>query len=180
MIRPILPRAFRIASWLLPLACVWVAGAAYSQGTYLEPQRFLEEVFGGDVPHPKRLWITAAVKPQIKSILDHDLRTLRVRYWRRGDQTVWILEEIGKERPITTGLVVQNGVLTDIRVLVFRESRGWDVRYPYFTEQFHGATLGNDYGLDRHIDGISGATLSVTALKKLARLALLLHQHATA
>ncbi len=30
--------------------------------------------------------------------------------------------------------------------------------------------------LDRHIDGISGATLSVNAMKKMARLALLLHQ----
>jgi Na+-transporting NADH:ubiquinone oxidoreductase subunit NqrC len=30
--------------------------------------------------------------------------------------------------------------------------------------------------LDRHIDGISGATLSVNAINKLSRLALYLHQ----
>ena len=34
--------------------------------------------------------------------------------------------------------------------------------------------------LNRHIDGISGATLSVAAVNKLARLALMLHQHSEA
>ena len=48
---------------------------------------------------------------------------------------------------------------------------------PAFPAQFAGARLTSSQGLDRHIDGISGATLSVRALSRLARLALLLHRH---
>ena len=65
----------------------------------------------------------------------------------------------------------------DVKVLIFRESRGWEVRYPFFTDQFKGATLVTDNNLDRKIDGITGATLSVNALTKLGRIALLLHKH---
>jgi len=62
-------------------------------------------------------------------------------------------------------------------VLVFRESRGDEIRYPSFTEQFTGATLNNKQKLDRRIDGISGATLSVNALRKLAAVALQLSDY---
>jgi len=97
-----------------------------------------------------------------------------VRYWSRDERTAWILEEIGKTEPITTGIVVDKGAIARISVLIYRESRGWEVRYPFFTDQFKGATLNSTHELDRNIDGISGATLSVRALTRLARVALLL------
>jgi hypothetical protein len=67
--------------------------------------------------------------------------------------------------------------ILDVKVLIFRESRGWEVRYPFFTDQFKDATLTAERNLDRKIDGISGATLSVNALTKLARLALFLDSY---
>ena len=67
--------------------------------------------------------------------------------------------------------------ILEVKVLIFRESRGWEVKYPFFTDQFKGATLVSDNNLDRKIDGITGATLSVNALTKLGRIALLLHKH---
>jgi hypothetical protein len=100
---------------------------------------------------------------------------LRIRYWGEGSRTAWVLEEIGKVKPITVGLVINDDRLEKIRVLAFRESRGWEVRYPFFTDQFTGIGLNDDKQLNRSIDGISGATLSVRALEKLARLALYLH-----
>ena len=45
------------------------------------------------------------------------------------------------------------------------------------TLQFKDATLTTERNLDRKIDGISGATLSVNALTKLARLALFLDSY---
>ncbi|RMD70411.1 MAG: FMN-binding protein, partial [Gammaproteobacteria bacterium] len=138
------------------------------------PQAFLKETFG-EVPKPRLLWITKDLKKGIRDILGHDLGVLRLRYWQEGKRTAWILEEIGKEEPITVGIVVNGGRIERIKVLAFRESRGWEVRYPFFTDQFKGAGLDKDKALDRPIDGISGATLSVRALKKLARLALFLH-----
>jgi predicted pyridoxine 5'-phosphate oxidase superfamily flavin-nucleotide-binding protein len=99
-----------------------------------------------------------------------------VRYWRVGSRTVWILDEIGKEMPITVGIAINNGAVERVKILVYREDRGREVTSPAFTAQFSGAKLTSDQRLDRHIDGISGATLSVRALSRLTRLALLFDQ----
>ncbi len=94
------------------------------------------------------------------------------KYWQHGNKTAWILEEIGKVEFITAGFVVEDGKITDVRVLTYRESRGGEVRYQSFVQQFKGAILKEDTFLDRPIDGISGATLSVWSMKRMARLAL--------
>ena len=91
----------------------------------------------------------------------------------------WILEEIGKEKPITTGIVVRNSQIERVKVLIFREVRGWEVRHDFFTEQFVSAQLDSSHNLDRYIDNVTGATLSVRAVTKLARLALYLHEQVT-
>src|SRR3569623_1701035 len=101
----------------------------------------------------------------------------QAREWERDGRTVWVLEETGKEQPITAGLVVDHDHIAVMKVLIFRETRGDEVRHPFFTDQFTGAGLTVQNQLDRPIDGVSGATLSTRALIKLARLALLLHQH---
>ncbi|MBZ0071372.1 MAG: FMN-binding protein [Gammaproteobacteria bacterium] len=143
---------------------------------YQSPEDFLHEVFAGDVPAPEVLWLTGTVRATAKQILGHDPAQLRVRYWYRDARSAWILEEIGKEQPITTGIVVAAGRIERMHVLVFRESRGWEVRHDFFTDQFAHLGLTVDRNLDGPIDGISGATLSVRALTRLARLALYLHQ----
>lgn len=155
-------------------ACV-TATVAFAADVYLAPASFLAGAFDGDVPPAQRLWLTGPVKAAVRDILGHDLGSLRVRYWQRGERTAWILEEIGKDQPITTGLIVDAGHLADVEVLIYRESRGWEVRYPAFTDQFKGAVLDDGLRLDRHIDGITGATMSVDALTRLARLALYFH-----
>lgn len=162
-----------IASVLLIFALQW-SSASIAKGVYLEPQKFLEQVFAGTPPKPDKLWITKDLKSAIKNILGHDLKVVRLRYWDDGDKTAWILEEIGRDKPITVGLLVKDNKIEQLDVLIFRESRGWEVKYPFFTDQFKQITLTTEHELDRNIDGISGATLSVNALTKLARLALYL------
>lgn len=147
---------------------------AQARGVYQEPQDFLTDTFDGAPPEARVLWLTGERKAGVSKILGHPYPSLRVRYWKREERSAWILEEIGKDKPITIGIVVEKGALEQIKVLVFRESRGWEIRHPFFTEQFTDARLGSDLALDRHIDGISGATLSVRAMKKLAALALYL------
>ncbi|MDZ7661228.1 FMN-binding protein [Thiohalophilus sp.] len=146
---------------------------------YQSPEAFLEQTFNTDVPEPKVLWISGAVRTRAEQILQHRPDTLRTRYWQQGNRTAWILEEIGKERPITVGIVINDKSIETIKVLVFRESRGWEVKYPFFTNQFKQAELNADLELNKSIDGITGATLSVRALTKLSRLALYFHQHVT-
>ncbi len=158
------------------MAMLWSAPSA-ATGIYQEPADFIAEAFNSVTPEPKMLWITADLKPAINAIMGHDLSAMRVRYWSTEGRSAWILEEIGKDKPITVGLVVAGGRLERVKVLAFRESRGWEVRNDFFTRQFIGAGLTESRDLDRHIDGITGATLSVRALTKLARLAIFLDRH---
>ncbi len=164
------------------LSLVFWITPGYAERVYQQPDAFVAEAFGGQAPAPAVLWLTGDLKAEVRAILDHDYPALRLRYWGEGTRSAWVLEEIGKESPITVGIVVENNRIAHMRVLVFRESRGWEVESPAFIRQYLGAALKpaqNDKApqLDRPIDGISGATLSVRALSKLSRVALLLHRH---
>ncbi len=162
---------FASTIWLLLLPTGVFAG-----GVYQTPEAFIAEVFADDPPKPTVIWPSSELKAEMKAILGHDYGGLRVRYWQQDGRTAWILDEIGKEKPITTGFVINQGRIERVKVLIFRESRGWEVRHSFFTDQFDNASLQTDHELDRTIDNISGATLSVRAVSRLARIALLLDQ----
>lgn len=176
-------RAFRSCVFRLCSAgLLWLAFAvmpALAENVYQQPEAFVAETFSDEVPEPRVLWLTGELRDRVEAILGHPPAALRERYWLAQGHTAWVLEEIGKDRPITVGIVVGEQGIERVKVLVFRESRGWEVRYPFFTDQFVAANLDPQNRLDRPIDGISGATLSVRALKKLARVALLLHAKVT-
>jgi hypothetical protein len=165
---------------LLTVMLALCPAAAMAKGVYLSREEFLAQAFGGAAPTPQILWLSAPLKDAAAEILGHSFAQLRVRYWRHGDRTAWVLDEIGKTHPITIGVVVERGAVAAIRVLEFRESRGEEVRLPFFTAQFVGAGLraGDGRELDRGIDGITGATLSVRAMRRVARLALFFHDRA--
>lgn len=156
--------------WALPAAADAEAEAA----------RFLREVFAQSAlpAVPEFLWLTAELRPAVQTILGRDISATRLRYWRADRRTAWVLDEVGKEMPITVGIVVDDNGIERMRVLAYRESRGWEVQSPKFLRQFIGARLGKEQQLDRNIDGISGATLSVRAMTRMAKLALRLHQEA--
>lgn len=139
---------------------------------YLTPEQFLLEVYADNTPKPEVLWITKDVAKQAEKILGHAPSQLRQRYWKNGAKSTWILDEIGKEEPITAGFVITDGKVSQVRVLTYRESRGGEVRYPAFLKQYQGAELQADSYINRNIDGVSGATLSVNAMNRMARLAL--------
>lgn len=153
---------------------------AYAGGQYLEPDEFIQLAFPQSQPKAKAFWLTKTDRENIKQILAHDFRKLRLRYWLQDKKSAWILEEIGKEKPITIGVIIKHGKIENIKVLAFRESRGDEIRHDFFTQQFLQASLNNEMQLDRHIDGISGATLSVRAITKISRIALYLDQRLSA
>lgn len=160
------------------LCFLFTLNTSFAGGVYQEPDAFIAEAFD-QAPEVKVIWPDSALKKQMADILQHDYKGLRIRYWIKDNRTAWILEEIGKDKPITTGIIVESNAIKRVRILVFRESRGWEVRHAFFTEQFDNAVLKQDHTLDRNIDNISGATLSVRAVTKLAQLALLLHRQVT-
>ncbi len=153
-------------------------GWAYTADDKIKIQQFLSQKFKSEVPKPKRLWVKTVMKTAVSQILDRPSKKLSYRYWQAQGKTIWLLDELGKERDITTAVMVKNQQIAEIKVLVYRESRGGEVMIPWFNQQFIGAN--NQHNWQREIDSISGATMSVNAMKKQAELALYLSQQLAA
>ena len=173
----ILPKTFIvfILSFAMLLTLI-VFTSSYAE-TYKTNEAFIKEIFTEKVPSPQHVWLRNNLKKKVSTILDHPYGKLRIKYWMSGNKSAWVLEEIGKEKPITVGIVVVDGKIATMEILAFHESRGWEVKYPFFLKQFIQASLKDNNQLDKNIDGITGATLSVRAVTKLSRIALLLHSH---
>ncbi len=150
----------------------------YAKGVYQTPEEFLKLTFNTS-PDSERVILKGDLADNVKKILGHRYKKIRVPYWQKECRTAWILEEIGKEHYITTGFVVNSQGLEKVKVLIFRETRGWEVKHDFFGEQFINAKLTEKHKLDKHIDNISGATMSVNAVTNISRMALLLHDHVT-
>lgn len=149
-----------------------------AETVYETQGEFLNRAFSESPPEPSIVWLSGDRKSGVEQILGHDYPALRLRYWCRNERSAWILEEIGKDLPITVGVVVNHDYIESLRVLTYRENRGGEVTTPSFTEQFNGSSLDGDASLDRSIDGITGATLSARALTRLAKMALFMNQSA--
>lgn len=162
----------------LVAAVVFAQGVVQSveakPGFYLSVSEFLETVFAAEEGEASSLIVNSELRAQIEQILGHRFSGLRLKYWQYDDATAWILDEIGKTEPITIGVAVEAGRVASVRVLEYRESRGSEIRFPFFTDQFLGSSMANGTELNESIDGITGATMSVEAAEKVVRIALLL------
>lgn len=72
---------------------------------------------------------------------------------------------IGKHKPMTYMVGVDNrGHVSDIELLVFRESRGSEVRQKRFNAQYEGKSVLDPVRINKDIINISGATMSVRSM----------------
>jgi len=156
---------------------VFTTTAIAQSSIYQSKPEFLAETLGSEQPQSDVVWFDDELRAIATEVLGHPPGMMRMRYWFDGPRTVWIVDEIGKEKPITLGVVIQNGEIQRMSVLQFRESRGWEIRYPFFTAQFDGVRLDKNDKLNERIDGITGATLSVRAATRSANLALVLSEY---
>jgi hypothetical protein len=162
---------------LAAIVTLLISGSVYAAGEpsqYQTRSEFLVESFGHDDPASAVVWISDELRDAASDVLGYPPAALRVRYWYEGAKTAWVIDEIGKVQNITFGILVEDGEVRSLRVLQFRESRGWEIRYPFFTRQFDRLRLTDTGNLSHNIDGISGATLSVKAATRSANFALLL------
>jgi len=84
-----------------------------------------------------------------------------------------VLDEKGKYRPITFLVGVGPDLaVRGVEVLVYREDRGGEVRYPRFLDQYRGKMAADPIRTHRDIVNITGATISVHALNDGVRRAL--------
>jgi len=72
---------------------------------------------------------------------------------------------IGKHKHMTYMVGVDNrGFVSDIELLVFRESRGSEVRQKRFNAQYEGKSVLDPVRINKDIINISGATMSVRSI----------------
>ena len=72
---------------------------------------------------------------------------------------------IGKHKPMTYMVGIDNtGHVLNVELLVFRESRGSEVRTKRFNVQYEGKTVSDPVRLNKDIVNISGATMSVRSM----------------
>ena len=165
---------------VMGLGIILLLTAEVNADSYVSRSDFLAAAFDSQQPEQKMYWLDSANRDAISAILGHPYRGMRIRYWQLGNKFAWILDEVGKEKPITVGIVVSEQRVAKVTVLDFRETRGGEVRYEFFTRQFIGARIDQAMRLDQHIDGITGATLSVRAVKDVTTLALFLSERLVA
>ena len=86
-----------------------------------------------------------------------------------------IQHTIGKHKPMTYMVgITPDGQISNVEVLVYRESRGSEVRTKRFNYQYEGKDLSDPIRINRDIINISGATMSVRSMSAGAKRALVL------
>jgi hypothetical protein len=140
---------------------------------YLSVEQALRLVFPTSeriVPHEVRL--TEAQAARVGALADHPLREESFTVYAgltqgRLDGYAVVTEEIGKFHAITFLVAVTPaGQVKRVDVLVYRESRGGEVRHRRFLRQFEGKGVRDPIRLNRDLLNIAGATLSVRAMSR--------------
>ena len=137
---------------------------------YLTKKQALEIAFpGADKIDKERKWLKEGDAEAIRSLFGEKIHENRFTYYvgKKGGKPMGYMvidHIIGKSFPITFMVVLNvDGTVRDVEVMVYREPRGWEVRYPTFMSQFFGMNAAADF---REINSITGATLSVRAITK--------------
>ena len=115
---------FKVKTWrcLLPILMLLQA-APLLAATYITPTEFVATSFSAQ-PEQGLIWLKAPEQAMAVKLFGHRYAGLRLRYWRTDERTAWILDEIGKERMITMGIVVDQDQISRVAILEYRESRG--------------------------------------------------------
>jgi Na+-translocating ferredoxin:NAD+ oxidoreductase RnfG subunit len=148
------------------------AGAARAQDVLLTREQAVKEIFPEAArTAEERHALTPAVKRDLEGKLgrriDEDELNVLTVYDGSGALRGYavVAEEIGKYRPITFMVGATPDLrVRDVAVMVYRESRGGEVRRRRFLSQYRGKRAADAFDVGRDIINVSGATISVRSL----------------
>jgi Na+-translocating ferredoxin:NAD+ oxidoreductase RnfG subunit len=129
--------------------------------------------------------VTPEIKQRLKELLGKTKPSIWEPYYityraqRNGKQIGYavIVNEIGKHRAFTFIVGVDlEGKVKEVSIMVYRESRGGEVRNKRFLKQYRKKRLKDSLMPYRGIQNITGATLSVYAVSRGVKKALSLVQ----
>ena len=78
-----------------------------AKNIYQTPNAFVSQALNISTPKAKVFWLDDNAQATIERILAHKFNKMRIRYWQKANESVWILNEIGKESLITVGIHVK-------------------------------------------------------------------------
>ena len=146
---------------------------------YLTPEEALEKTFAGaDRIEREVIRLGPEAEERVARAVGHPLHERKFVLYRgikAGNLlgTAMMGEELGKFRSITSMTVVgPDGKVQDVKVLVYRESHGNDVRRKRFLYQYLGKGREDPIQINQDITSISGATISVRSMNAQVRKAL--------
>ncbi len=144
--------------------------------TFAQERRYLTEEQALKLVFPS----SAKIVKEAKELSDEQLQAVQKALGvgetnGATDGYAMIANEIGKEQFITFIVgIAKEFKIQRVALMVFRESRGWEVADARFTGQFRGKTVRDRFLVGSDIIGITGATLSARAFGRGARKALVL------
>lgn len=183
--RRISKHAFAAASLALSAAASAGADAIGSVQVYMQPEEGRTHLFPSAVHFESVVHHLSTqakgdlVKALGRSFAEDSLR-VDTAYGEDGALLGYavVSEEIGKFRPITFIVGIEpHFAVRGAAILIYRESRGGQVRQPRFLRQYVGKDSRDPIRINRDIVNISGATLSVRALNFGVRKVLALTEH---
>lgn len=135
---------------------------------YLTKKEAMNVAFpGADSVKKSRKWLNDGHRKTIKELAHVEIKEKWFTFYegKKNGQTMGYMlidHMIGKSYPITFMTVLNlDGTVRDVEILVYREPRGWEVKFESFMSQFFGRNAQSDF---REINTITGATLSVNAI----------------
>jgi len=142
----------------------------------LKRDNFLKSSLGvSTIPMHSYIILKDDIESGVSKILGDSYHLPVIKYWKVDNKIAFVLEAIGKHEFITTGFVVENDEISDVKVLVYRENYGYEIKYDYFLNQIIGNKIQNNGKLVKRLANISGATLSVNSMRRLSKLSLFLY-----
>lgn len=167
-----MPLARRVVPMLSLAFATLCAPAARAQEVLLSPEQALREIFPGLARTARETRALDAdtrqhLRQQLGRPVDEDSVSTTLVYDARDTLLGYavITEEFGKYRPITFMVgVTPRFMVQDVAVLVYRESRGGEVKRRRFLSQYRGKSARDPIDLNRDIVNISGATISVRSV----------------
>ena len=106
--------------------------------------------------------LTEAQVDAIEDASDIRVLTDKINAWKTETGGWFIVDQvIGKHEMVDMAVALNpDGTIKGLKVMQYVESYGSEVKHPAWLSQFHGRDNSVHLKLDKHIDNISGATLS--------------------
>ncbi len=171
-------RATRLG--LLGVVALGLLGAR----AYLTQAQALKQVFPEATVSRERVFVLAdSLRAELARELGYPPREHLVSFHEgfRGEERLGyaiVMNAVGKTLPITFMVGIRvDGTVDQVLLMAFREPRGYEVERAVFRRQYRGKSVVDPIRRGRDIRNISGATLSVDAMSRGVKRALVLYEH---